>query len=136
MAEIDYIEVKEEDLEVATLEQQKANREADVRAYERSLEQLHKNKENYITQLEVDKKIWEILEADDAMVYVGEAKFKFEQNPEYWRLQHEKNKFKIRESKAVADGTLKQMDDSIKQTEEALQRAKELLAACEVEKND
>lgn len=125
--EMDMPQESGDELAQASEEQLVDNLANDVRAYERALERAKKDKENYMIQLDVDEKIWAILEKEDSFTRIAEPQFEFERNPEYWKLQREKNMFKIRENRAVAQSTIKQFDETIKATEEALEGSQKKL---------
>jgi hypothetical protein len=125
--EMDMPQESGDELAQVSEEQLVANLASDVRAYERALERALKDKKNYQEQLDLDEKIWAILEKEDSFNRITEPSFEFEKDPEYWKLQRLKNMYKIRESRAVAQSTLKQFDDTIAATEEALEGSKRKL---------
>lgn len=124
---MDAPEITGDELSQVSQEQLVANLESDVRAYERALQQAHKDKENYKVQLELDEKIWAMLEADGSFKRISQPNFAFEDNPEYWELQRQKNMFKIRQERALANNRLLQFDEQIVQTEKALEDSKRKL---------
>lgn len=124
----DMPEITGDELAEVSEEQLIANLENDIKAYENALESAIKSKENYIAQLELDEKIWAILEAEGSFKRCAEPNFEFEKNEEYWELQRQKNMFKIRESRAQAQGQVKQFDIQIESTEKALEDSKKKLA--------
>lgn len=114
--------------EVATIteEQMLDNLKNDVKAYTKSLEDAKKSKEDYIEQYEIDKKIWDIVSRPGALEKLSPI-YAFEKDPEFVKLQEQKQAYKIRQDRAIGDGQLEQFDIQIKNTEEALERAKKKL---------
>jgi hypothetical protein len=73
----------------------------DIEQYKKHLEQLDKDEKNYGDQLEIDEKIWAILEKRENYGTL-EPRMKFEALDEYWDLQHQKLLYKIREDRHLA----------------------------------
>ena len=122
---IDTTEVQEEAVKL-TAEQMKLNLENDVKAYTKSLEDAIKAKEDYMEQLEIDEQMWQILEKPDSIRRLNPM-FEYEKDPMWVELQQKKQYYKIRQDRAVAQGTVKQLDEQIKFIEEALASAQSKL---------
>lgn len=103
------------------------NLKADVKAYEKSLEQAYKDKENYEKQFELDKQIYEIL-MKPGMLEMIRPTYKYQVDPEFQKLQEQKQAFKIRQDLAIGEGSIKQYDVQIETITKALESAKEKLA--------
>ena len=116
----------EEKIETLSAEQLKKNLESDVKAYTKSLENAIRDLENYSRQLDYSERMWNILSKKDAIKRI-EPLFNYEKEGEWWDLMHEKQLDKIRQDRAVAQGTLKQFENSIKDTEEALKSSQDKL---------
>jgi len=116
--------VKEGKIAELTSEQMIINLKNDVEAYGKALDKAIKDKEHYIKQLDVDKELWSILEQPGVIKKIKPV-FIYEENPRYWELQEKKFGFKLDMDKAMAEGQLKQLEDNIKYTTEALEGAKE-----------
>ncbi len=118
--------VTNDDLAEITQDQLLENLEADVDAYETALEQAESEKENYVEQLELDKRLWDKLSKPGALRKL-EPSIEVEKDDEYWELQEAKYAFKIRMDKAMAEGQVEQYNIRIEKTKEALADAKEKL---------
>jgi len=118
--------VQGDDLAQITEEQMLGNLNNDVKAYTKALDTTEKDRENYLEQLEVDKKLWDILGKEGALVKLN-PEHEYEKNPEYWKLQEQKFGFKLRMDKAMAEGRAKEFDVRIETTTKALQDAKDKL---------
>ena len=119
--------VKDDSLAETTKETMLANMSNDIKAYEKALDRAVKDKDNYEIQLVVDKKMWDILRQEDSIRRI-EPMFVYEQNPEWTKLQHQKQLFKIRMDEATAEQAIAQYDDQIQNVTEALASAKERFA--------
>ena len=123
-------EVANDEIGQVTANQLKENLQHDIESIETRLGQIEKEKANYNKQVEIDQKIWDIIQKPGALRKIV-PEFEFEKDPVYWEAQEEKNNYKIRENQALIDGQLSYYD---KQTEELLLRlesAKEKLLALE-----
>jgi len=123
--EITQVPIEEgaqEVVEQLTAEQMKENLENDVRAYTKSLADAKESKSDYLEQLEVDKQMWDILDKPNSIRKLIPV-FEYEKDPMWAELQQKKQWYKIRQDRAVAEGTVKQLDDQIKSIEEALESA-------------
>jgi len=124
--EQDALGIKNDEVATVTEEQLLVNLKNDVEAYTEALKKAKEDKENYAEQFELDKQIWKIVSAEGALEKLKPV-YAFEKDPEFVKLQEKKQAYKIRQDKAMGEGTLKQFDESIKNTEKALNSAKEKL---------
>ena len=111
---------------VLTEEQMLENLKSDVDAYTKALENAIEDKKNYEDQFALDKRIWEIVSRKGALEKLTPV-YAFEKDPEFVKLQEEKQAYKIRQDSAIGEGNVKQYDIQIENTEKALTRAKEKL---------
>ncbi len=116
----------EDKIEKITAEQLKVNLESDVKAYTKSLEDAKKGLENYTRQLKYSQEMWDILSEKDSIRRI-EPQFNYELNEKWWELMHQKQLDKIRQDKAVSEGTLAQLKQQVVDTENALKASKEKL---------
>jgi len=123
----DPLGITDDELAEVTKEGMLANLKADIEAYKKRIEQIKADKENYETQLEIDRQMWAILERPESIQRIEPA-FKYELDPDWYALQHQKQLFKIRMDRATAEHTLSQFDSQLQATEEALASAEERLA--------
>jgi hypothetical protein len=123
-------EINQEQTEDAAVtlsaEQAVANLKNDVKAYTKSLEMAEADLANYIEQLDVDKQMWDILEKEGSVRRLNPM-FEYENDPNWDKLQHKKQLFKLKQDRAMAEGTVKQFEDQIKNTQRAIEEAKEKL---------
>lgn len=124
--EINEKQIEEEAVKLSA-EQAVANLENDVKAYTKSLELAEKDMENYLEQLEIDKQMWDILEKEGSVRRLNPM-FAYEQDPNWDKLQHAKQLYKIRQDRAMAEGTIKQYEDQIESIKKAIESSKEKLA--------
>jgi len=103
----------------------------DVESYTKALENAKADLENYAEQYNLDKELWDMLEAPGAINKIVPDRF-YEQNPRYWEIAAKKQFYDNREKRAVGEGQLKQREDRVKHVTEALERAKEKLKKFEV----
>ena len=110
--------------------------ERDIKAYEKQLVGLAKDKENYLVQLKLSEELWDLLSKKEDYVKV-QPTFKFEENPRYWEIQYELNQYKIRQEKARAQGTLEQIEhETVAITKDYVDKKEKLAKLTEGEKNE
>jgi len=105
--------------EQLTAEQLVANLENDVKAYTKSLEDAEKSLEDYLRQYEYTKKMWDILSEKDAVRKLN-PDYQYETKEEWWELMEIKQADKIRQDRAVSEGTIKQFEVQIEGIKEAI----------------
>lgn len=119
------IEVKDE-IGTVMVEQLLEERENDVKAYTKALENAEKDLANYEEQLNVDREIWEILEKPGAVRMLNPNRA-FEKDDRYWELMEKKQAFQLRSDRDRADGQIKYLEQQIKFAKEALAGSKQTL---------
>jgi ABC-type oligopeptide transport system ATPase subunit len=119
-------DVVEEEAVALTAEQMVANYENDVKAYTKALEDAVKQLKDYNEQLEIDSQMWDILDKPGSIRRL-DPMFVYEKDPKWSELQQKKQYYKIRQDRAVAEGTVKQYEDQIVSITEALKSANEKL---------
>jgi len=120
------VQVVEEVAEQLTAEQLKENLENDVKAYTKALGEAHKSLDDYNEQLVIDNQMWDILDKPGSIKRLNPL-FEYEKDPKWAELQQQKQYYKIRQDRAIAEGTVKQLEDQIKSIESALESAQKKL---------
>lgn len=108
------------------LEAQKEQLHKEIELFEKNLEQLKKDKENFVTQWAVDNKLYEIILKDDNMKKIN-PEFGYELNPEYWELRHKQQEFRYRMDKHLAESKIRGYDVQMQAAEEQLVSANQKL---------
>ena len=122
----DAAAVQGDEMAVLSDEQLLDNLKNDVKAYTKANQTAKDDLENYKAQLDIDRQIWDIIGAPGAFKRITPT-FEFEKNENYWKLQEQKQAYKLRMDKAMAEGTLKQHEMHVSDTEDALKRAESKL---------
>lgn len=94
----------------------------DVEAYKKALESAEKNYLNYKEQLDVDIAQWEILLKPGAIRKIVPER-NYELDEKYWEASEKKQAFAIRQDRAIAEGQLKQLQNTVDNCKRALENA-------------
>lgn len=118
---------KDDSIGKVTEEQMLKNLQNDVEAFTKAVKNAQDDLDNFLPQLELDKRMWDILEKEGNFRKI-KPDYVFEEDEEYWKVQEEKQKFKIRQDKALAEGHLKQLEYILENSKKGLKKSEEKLA--------
>jgi len=88
----------------AMKEKQITNLNAEKEQFEKRVEQLDRNLENYVPQWEIDNGMWQLQLSDNNHIKKEEHRiFPYEEKPEYWDFVKKKLEYKYRQDKHLAE---------------------------------
>lgn len=108
----------QDELAQITAEQLLEELENDVQAYEKAVEKAEKDLANYTEQLAVDEQLWAILEKPGSVRKL-QPTHEYETDENWFELMHQKQLYQLRQDRAVAEGTVKQLKATVEGAKEA-----------------
>jgi hypothetical protein len=124
----DYVKVKD-DIGKEIEAEQERSLEREIKDFKKALEDKKKGKERFLHQVARFEELNAIIGAKMSKIT---PTYEFEKDPRYWELQLEEHNDKVEQQRQVYEGARKKfdleiehMEDTIKSSEEKLQKLKE-----------